>query len=446
MALALFLAGGVSLILVRHAQSIDAQNELESQVQTLASHETLVHSYLPVVQNIAGFTSSDSIVVSSNGRVFPIPQNVPLTPADAKRLFNGRPIVASHNHVVLAAAAFPHGKFCAAGQCQVLGLYVESRLNFSADNIWYFLIAAGVSLAVAAIVASVVSQRITRRVGEAARAARRIAAGDLATRVSGLERRTYPELRELDTSINTMAANLERARQGEREFLLAISHEFRTPLTSIRGYSEAITEHAVEDPASAAAVVVSEADRLEHLIGDLLDLARLRARQFALDFGQIDVASVVRHSAEALRLAFHSEHLELVIELPEERLLVHADYHRLGQIVANLLENAQKYARHQVSISVARDGEGVAIRVRDDGPGISPEDLPFIFERLFKSDRHPGRTSGSGLGLAIVAELAQAMHATVTARSPVAEDGSGGGTEMTVCFSHLADAGATEQD
>jgi two-component system sensor histidine kinase BaeS len=228
-----------------------------------------------------------------------------------------------------------------------------------------------------------------------------------------------------------MAENLERAREGERAFLLSISHDLRTPLTSIRGYAEAIGEGAVEDTNHAAGIVVAEADRLERLIGDLLDLARLRARQFALDIGEIDVVAVASQGAEALRFAFTAEGLELFVEAPRERLMVRADYHRLAQVVANLLENAQRFARSRVTLVVERAGARVLVTVRDDGRGIDSEDLPHIFERLFKSDRHPGRTSGSGLGLAIVAELAAAMEATVTAHSPL---GPEGGTEMRVTF------------
>ncbi|HVB05863.1 MAG TPA: HAMP domain-containing sensor histidine kinase [Acidimicrobiales bacterium] len=436
-AAALFLAGSVSLLLVRHAQSASAQTALENEALTLAANPTLVSkSTLPTLTKLLGLASGgkilvDSVTVDRDGVLLPAPPGVPIDRAQGRALFAGQSIKTSRNHLAFAAARLTT---ISTGRARItVALYLESRLNFATDNGWYFLTAGGVALLVAAAVAAVISQRISRRVGAVAVAARNIAAGDLATRVRPLGDRTYPELRELDASINTMAANLERAQQAERDFLLAISHEFRTPLTSIRGYAEAISEGAVEDTTRAASVVVAEADRLEHLIGDLLDLARLRARQFALDIGEIDVVAVASQGAAAMRFAFTAEGLELAVEVPDERLMVRADYHRLAQVVANLLENAQRFARTRVSILVERDNEHVLVAVRDDGRGIDSEDLPHIFERLFKSDRHPGRTSGSGLGLAIVAELAAAMDATVTAHSPLGPDG---GTEMRIVF-HL---------
>ena len=223
---------------------------------------------------------------------------------------------------------------------------------------------------------------------------------------------------------------------------MSISHDLRTPLTSIRGYAEAIADSAAPDPARAAAIVVAEARRLQRLIGDLLDLARLDAHQFSLRLVELDAGSCAADAAEALRYAFEGAAVDLVVERPQADLVVVGDADRLAQVVSNLVENALKFARSRVLVrtgSTAAEGaaastEGrVVVVVEDDGPGIDAEDLPHIFERLFTSSRQPTRAAGTGLGLAIVAELTHAMHGEVVVDSPLGPDG---GTRIGVHLPH----------
>src|SRR5207244_5317126 len=186
---------------------------------------------------------------------------------------------------------------------------------------------------VAAAVAANLGRRLTRPVRDAEEAARKIAAGDLAARVP--EPADDDELTALIRSINSMAAGLERSRGLERQFLLSVSHDLRTPLTSIRGYAEALTEHKAK-PGRAAAVILSESRRLERLVGDLLELAKLDARRFSLDIRATDVCEVVTDAAEGFRPAAESADVRLVVDVPARTALVAAaDPDRLAQVVAN---------------------------------------------------------------------------------------------------------------
>ena len=146
-----------------------------------------------------------------------------------------------------------------------------------------FLILAAAVIAFAIVMSLALSRRITKPLRRAVSATQRIAAGDLDARV-GAQPGDFPELSSLANSIDAMAEGLSRLRNAERQFLLSVSHELRTPLTSIRGYSEAILDGATSDPTHAAAVIGNEARRLERLVGDLLDLAKLDARTFSLHF------------------------------------------------------------------------------------------------------------------------------------------------------------------
>jgi signal transduction histidine kinase len=281
----------------------------------------------------------------------------------------------------------------------------------------FFLLAAGLALLVAILVAAYLARRLTRPLAAMETAARRIAAGDLSARV-GLGRHADDELAGLGHALDRMAAELEAARGLERGFLLSVSHDLRTPLTSIKGYAEAIADGAVEgreDQAGAAAIIASEARRLERLVADLLDLARLDAHQFSLTPQPVDARQVVGEAVEAFRPEASEIGLELALA-PGDPVPADADPERLGQIVANLVENALKYARSRVTVWVtARDGR-VQLRVDDDGPGIHPADLPRVFERLYTSRTAPGRKVGTGLGLAIVRELSAAMGGTAEAQ------------------------------
>jgi two-component system, OmpR family, sensor kinase len=274
------------------------------------------------------------------------------------------------------------------------------------------LLAGVVLLAVTFPVAAWLARRLTRPINTIEGAARRLATGDLSARAD-VPVATDNELAALATTLNDMASQLEAARGSERAFLLSISHDLRTPLTSIRGYAEALADGTLDDanPADrkrAANVIGAESRRLERLVKDLLDLSRLDSRQFSLSPRECDAAEVVRDAAEAFQPKAGDLHVALAVD-PGPALPVVLDPERLGQIVANLVENALKFATTRVDVGVRAVADRVELHVDDDGPGIAPADLPRVFERLYTSRTVPGRTLGTGIGLAIVRELALAM-------------------------------------
>jgi two-component system sensor histidine kinase BaeS len=283
--------------------------------------------------------------------------------------------------------------------------------------------AALLALAIAVIVAAYLARRMTRPLAAMETTARSIAGGDLSARVDA-SHVADDELGSLANAINAMAADLDEARGHERAFLLSVSHDLRTPLTSIRGYAEAIVDGTVEGRDArirAANVISSESRRLERLVADLLDLARLDAHQFSLYPAPVDARAVVIDAVDAFSPAAAEIGVELVVE-PGPPVPVEADSQRLAQIVANLVENALKYARAHVTVGVSSQNGTLEVRVDDDGPGIDPGDLPHVFERLYTSRAVPGRKVGTGLGLAIVHELSAAMGGTTAVR---ALDGQG---------------------
>jgi signal transduction histidine kinase len=299
----------------------------------------------------------------------------------------------------------------------------------------YFLIAGLGVVAVALAVAESLAGRITNRVVRVQEAAGRIAQGDLSARVPEEPGAAYQELRELSGSINAMADSLERLRGQERQFLLSVSHDLRTPLTSISGFAEALADGTTTDSRHAGGIIMAEARRLERLVGDLLDLAKLDARSFSLHVRPTDVAAVVGDTATAFRPTAESLGIELVLHDPVGELPpVSADPDRLSQVVANLVENACKYATRTIEVATWSHGPEVLVTIDDDGPGIAPDDLPHVFERLWTDNRGgQARQVGSGLGLAIARELLAAMGGRIRAESPVPRrDASTAGARMVV--------------
>jgi two-component system, OmpR family, sensor kinase len=264
-------------------------------------------------------------------------------------------------------------------------------------------------------------------VRQADAAAHRIAAGELSTRLPEPRPSDDDELADLMRSINVMAASLERSKGLEQQFLLSISHDLRTPLTSIQGYADAITDGATTDPKWAAGVIRSEARRLDRLVKDLLDLARLQARTFTLEMRAVDLAGVVAATVDGFRPDAEAAGVALRVDASSP-VRITGDGDRLAQVVANLLENALKFARTTVTVTVRLDGASAFVGVDDDGPGIAADDLPHVFERLYVARHEPTRReSGSGLGLAITQELVEAMGGRVAA-----EPAPGGGARMVV--------------
>jgi len=294
------------------------------------------------------------------------------------------------------------------------------------------MVLAGLTVLVGVGLLSIwVARRLTRPIRAIERAAAQLATGDLSARAD-VSPATDDELAALANALNTMASQLEQARGTEHALLLSISHDLRTPLTSIRGYAEALADGTLDDAdpnerKRAATIIGAEGRRLERLVRDLLDLSRLDSRQFSLKPRPCDATEITRDAAEAF--APQARELGITLNIVSgAALAVDLDPERLGQIVANLIENALKYATSQVEVYAAPQGDGqVAIVVVDDGPGIPADETARVFERLYTVRETSGRAVGTGLGLAIVRELAAAMGGTARAEAL-----PGGGTRFVV--------------
>lgn len=358
-----------------------------------------------VTEGIVGL--ADSAPASATRADLQLPPGVSREDLDPEALLAGREQTGRRDGIVFVAQPLTARR----NGTPVLVLTQEIEASATNQVRGFFLIGGALAIGVAMIVAFFLARRLTRPLATMGDTARSIAAGDLTARVD-LGRHPDDELADLARTLNGMATQLEHARGLERAFILSVSHDLRTPLTSIKGYADALTDGTIAATAEqrrAADVIGAEARRLERLVADLLDLARLDARQFSLTARPIDAAAVIRTAVDAFGPAATDLGITLHVEAPSA-LPADADPERLAQIVANLLENSLKYATSAITVQVAASGrDQLALRVRDDGPGIDPADVARVFDRLYTSRAAPGRSVGTGLGLAIVRELANAM-------------------------------------
>jgi two-component system sensor histidine kinase BaeS len=424
-AAALAVASVGTVVILRLEARVQARTELRDQAVRLASRVETVQApgALQTVARALRLEGATLLRFDNDGRLRGVtPDGVEVEDLDLARLTNGQPVTGvGPGGIVYAAAPAGRGR---ATVVLVLSRQVDTGRGVLGR---WFLVAVVTTLALAAAVAGNLARRLTRPLREAQEATRRIASGDLAVRVPE-NAGDGSELAGLARSINVMAESLERSRGMERQFLMSVSHDLRTPLTSIRGFGEALSEGRAPDPVHAGSIITAEARRLERLVGDLLELAKLDARQFSLDIRATDAAEVASVTAEGFRPAAERDGVALDVDLGQgPAVLVSADPDRLAQVVANLVENALKFAATRISVSIIEREGGVGVAVDDDGPGIPDDDLAHVFEAFFQSGRTPARQVGSGLGLAIVAELVVAMGGTVRAEAL-----AGGGTRVVV--------------
>jgi two-component system sensor histidine kinase BaeS len=431
-AVVLVIAGAGSLILTRNSARQEASQQLVAEAQSLTTSKSVqTLQVLRVIRKVLALEDALVIRINTFGHVVSVlPNNLTVSELQPARLQAGRTVSGRQGNLVFAAAPV----HLSARERLRLKLYgtlaiVLTRQVGDLGPSWgYFIVAGGGALLIAALVAWQMSRRMARPLVEAVAVTGRIAAGDLESRVPVREG-DYSEFSTLGTSINEMAQSLQDSTTRERDLLLSVSHDLRTPLTSIRGFAEAITDGAVEDTAQAASVITAEARRLERLVGDLLDLTKLEASQLSITLRETDAVEVASTTAEGFRPMAEKHGVALVVHVPEERVAhavsVIADPDRLAQLLANLIENAISFAHTAVTVAVwpATSDQAVIITVDDDGPGIAPIDLTRVFQRFYRADRGPRKQLGSGLGLAIVSQLTAAMGGTVHAESPLTARG-----------------------
>jgi signal transduction histidine kinase len=294
----------------------------------------------------------------------------------------------------------------------------EARAMFDTYIGGVLLIGAAVSVPLGALAAWWLLRRILQPLERLTRATMAIARGDLAARVPPAP---DPELQRLGDSFNAMATALEHAEGLRRRLVEDLAHELRTPLTSLQGYLEALADGVIEATPEILRTVHEEIVRITRLVEELDRLARLGGASGERAREPVDLAAVVRRMAAIYAPELAARQINLRLELSGGLPMVSGDQDALGQVLTNLLQNAARYSNDGgevvVELSVAAAG-WLRCAVENSGPDIPPDELPLIWERLYRVDPSRARSSGgAGIGLAIVRQIVEEHGGRVGASS-----------------------------
>ncbi|NKQ34396.1 MAG: HAMP domain-containing protein [Chloroflexi bacterium] len=286
-----------------------------------------------------------------------------------------------------------------------------------------FIRAGAIALLLSVLLAYWISRSVARPLQKMAGAAESIAQGEYNQQLplEGPE-----EVQRVAASFNSMSRQVEAAHQAQRDFVANVSHDLKTPITSIRGWSQALLDGTAvtpEDQQQAATIIHNESERMERMVAQLLDLARIESGQLVLNLALVDLGELLTAVHHSLTLRAAENQIHLTLNVAPDLPLIRGDADRLTQIFTNLADNALEHtpADGRIDITARPYGEkAVEVLVQDTGKGISPEELSRIFERFYQVDKSRVRDNGrhgSGLGLAIVRELVLLHHGVIQAKS-----------------------------
>ena len=319
-----------------------------------------------------------------------------------------------------------------AGVLVFINVWIIARLMFVTNHdLLLATILIVFATGIAAAVGFFLSAALTDRIFTLNRAAERIAGGELSTRVTTEGR---DELTQLAQSFNTMAAQLEaaQARQHEldtlrRELVAWVSHDLRTPLTSMRAILEALADGVIDDPATVQRyyqIAQQDIRSLSQLIDDLFEISQIDAGGLKLDIATNSIGDLISDTIESFSETARRQNVQLAGEVQPGTDPIKLDAPRVGRVLANLTANALRHtpAGGRVHLSARRTIAGVEIEVMDTGEGIRPEDLPYIFDRFYRGEKSRSRaTGGAGLGLAVARGIIEAHGGRIRAESQVGQ-------------------------
>lgn len=305
-------------------------------------------------------------------------------------------------------------------------LFVGTAAGTRAREVaWSWIgVAALVALLVAVAASWLVSRRLVKPIHAMTSAAHAFAAGDRQAR-AGVRGPT--ELGELGAAFDGMADAVARSEQERRNLTADVAHELRTPLAALQAGLEELRDGLVEPTPEGLAGLHDQSLRLGRVVSDLAELSAVESAGLSLLRSAVDLTQVGRDELTVREPQLRAAGLGVSRQL-DGAVMVHGDSDRLHQAVGNLLANAARYCRpgDDVSVSAAVEGGQAVLRVADTGPGIPADELPHVFDRLWRG-RGAGQVAGSGIGLALAREIVAAHGGTITADSP-----AGTGTTITI--------------
>jgi len=299
-------------------------------------------------------------------------------------------------------------------------------LNIFADQFFMPILEAGViALLVSLILAFVLSRWVADPLQKVIVAARNYPSEAIQLVIP----RGPHEVQDLTRAFNSMLARVHASQKSQRDFVANVSHELKTPLTSIQGFAQAILDDTASTPEArkqAAQIIYDESGRMHRMALDLLDLARLEAGTADLQMSYVDMGLLLQSIVNKFTPQAQKANLTLQLDIPGDLPLVTGDGDRLAQVFTNLVDNALKFTpvNGTITLSAKKVGDEVELSVNDTGSGVPSEALPYLFDRFYQADpsRAGGEKHGAGLGLAIVKEIVEAHGGKIGVRSQAGQE------------------------
>lgn len=265
------------------------------------------------------------------------------------------------------------------------------------------VIIAAIAIVLAFVIVLYITERMTRPVAEMTRTVRRFSKGEYDARIS---HRSDDELGELASSFNKMADEVNNLEEARKSFVANVSHELRSPLTSMKGFLVAMQDGTIppEMYDKYLPVVIDENERMTSMVNDLLDMARIESgREKALVPEVFDVAEVIRTTVITFEARVNAKNIDMQLRFVTNNIYVNADKNQIIHVLRNLIDNAVKFTPEggRITIRVTENKQKAFISVQDSGAGIADEDMPYIFDRFYKAEKAHTRKSGSGTGLGL---------------------------------------------
>ncbi|MBI0579801.1 HAMP domain-containing protein [Neobacillus cucumis] len=415
----------------RHIIHSRAMQELNSLKERGNSHRDVLEfsmdpSTLHHIALMESKTDTEVVIKNNNGRIIessgPIDQsmkrimNKPIPKVPRKGLILQSDL--KGEKYIATVSPFNGGNktkgyvymFKSTEQVQTLISQLNKHFIFASFLILFFML----------ITVFFLSKALTKPLISMKEATKKLSNGDFSVSLPNMSK---DEIGELSKSIQTLANDLNHLKQERNEFLASVSHELRTPLTYIKGYSDIGRRPSLEEKERIHYfnIIHEESEHLSQLVKELFDLARLDQNAFTIDKERIDIGLYLKAIYERVLPAFKEKGIKLKLDC-EDGLFFSLDPKRFDQVLLNLLDNALKYSNENTTshIKALKRDKSLHIIIEDEGIGIPKEDLPYVFERLYRVEKSRSRaTGGFGLGLTIVKQLVEAHGGEVSVESRV---------------------------
>lgn len=399
-----------------HAEMGTEVEEMTSHFTTMA--ETAKTSSEEMILTFADFSNVSMFYINATGEItlhsgrHNATDQSFIRPEDLKQIFSGKTIHIEHEdplgnrYMVIGQPIYQDNQISSA----IYVMASTQSMDKSLAAVRNLLILSGVGAFLLAMgITWIIALLLSRPLIMMQLATKKIARGELETR---LDIRSKDEIGDLAAAINNLAADLKRYRDTRQEFFANISHELRTPITYLEGYAKVVKNRLYtteEEKDRYLDIIYQEGVRIQHLVDDLFELAKMEEGKVSLSMEWVDLKDVVDQAVQTVSLKAKEKGLELIVHSSEDIPLIRADGKRMEQIILNLLENAIRYTENgHIDVHLHCTSSTLSLSIKDTGIGIPEDELPYIFDRFYRIEKSRSRTTGgTGLGLSIVKKLVE---------------------------------------